>query len=338
MKRSLGRGRAILGWFAGSLLAVQLALAAAVECCWPDVRDPEWSVLVGRLRQRQQETPGRELVVVLGSSRGETGLQAARLSDRDGSLVFNLATPGGGVLMEQLTLQRLLDEGVRPDRVVLEVMPLFCTDAGAVMEEGYVEARSLTAAEVRSLAAQAARPDRLAWAWLCSRLMPLSEHHAALQRRLLPPRLRPLADAPACDRDSYGWKPYPVLDELRQSACVAMQMQQYRGALHATDLSAQRQASLWQLLARCRQEGIEVVLYVGPEHSRLRAATPPEQSRQLTALLESARREYGVGTCDARDWLPDAAFHDAHHPHEGGAEALSDRFAADALRPLTPRR
>src|SRR5262245_19755641 len=102
MKRSRGaRGRAILCWFAASLLAVHLALAVAVERLWPAARDPEWSALLARLHQRRQEAPGRELVVILGSSRGQTGLHAARISDRE-SLVFNLSVTGGGVLMQQV--------------------------------------------------------------------------------------------------------------------------------------------------------------------------------------------------------------------------------------------
>jgi hypothetical protein len=122
-----------------------------------------------------------------------------------------------------------------------------------------------------------------------------------------------------------------MMDEARQAVRVAMQLRQYRDCLRATRLSPARERALLEMLQTCRREGIGVVLYVGPEHSRWRAATAAEQSARLEGLLEMARREYGAATCDARAWLPDEAFHDAHHPHDAGAAALSDRFAAEVL-------
>src|SRR5207248_7713143 len=132
----------------------------------------------------------------------------------------------------------------------------------------------------------------------------------------------PAAD-PTPDRDEYGWSPGPVPDEARLSAAVAMNLWQYRNALPATRTSLAREAALLGLLDTCRREGIEVVLFVGPEHSRWRAATAAELSAWVERLLEVARREYGAVTCDARAWLPDEAMFDAHHPHAAGAAALS---------------
>src|SRR5262249_4007702 len=153
----------------------QLAAAAAIEAFWPEARDPEWSALAERLRRRREESPGRELVVVLGSSRSQTGLHASRLSAGDGPLVFNHSVPGGGVLARGVVLRRLLEEGQRPSRIVLELMPLFYTEAGSVMEEGYLEPWRLSLSELAAVAGRSARPERVCWGWLWSRMTPLTE-------------------------------------------------------------------------------------------------------------------------------------------------------------------
>ena len=87
------------------------------------------------LRQRLAESPGRPLVIALGSSRAANGISPANFVDwepRNGPrpVFFNFATLGGGPIRELLTLRRLLAHGIRPDWVVAEVWPAFWLDKG----------------------------------------------------------------------------------------------------------------------------------------------------------------------------------------------------------------
>lgn len=302
MRRTPPYAAATLGWFAASLLALAAAWAVVADRC-VGLRDPEWAVLRDRMRQRLAESPGAGLTVVFGSSRGQTGLRAGRMSRPD-SVAFNACVAGGGVLTQRALLERLLADGVRPRCVVLEVMPAFLADPDA--EDDHLEASRLSLAEADAALAAGVRSGSLAWSWLVGRLRP---------------------PAPAGhDRDPHGWKRRLSVPPERREALVTMNLHQYRRALAGTTLCPRRSAALMALVRRCRAEGIEVVLYLGPEHSRMRAASRAD----LAGLLAEGRR-LGARVCDARDWLPDDAFHDAHHPAIDGADALSARFAAEVL-------
>src|SRR5256885_15170486 len=103
-----------LGWLLAGFALCQLLLAVLIDTGLPAVRDPEFDARLQRLRARQEETPGRPLVLVLGSSRTGYGLDARRLSEAEpdgGALVFNFGISGSGPLFQLISLRRLLDAG-----------------------------------------------------------------------------------------------------------------------------------------------------------------------------------------------------------------------------------
>src|SRR5687767_12634391 len=107
----LRRSRRRLLWLLAGFALCQLAVAVAVDCCLPSVRDPEFQDKLERLQARCAEAPGQPLVVVLGSSRTAYGLDAGRLSassEAGGAVVFNLGIAGGGPLLHRVNLRRLL--------------------------------------------------------------------------------------------------------------------------------------------------------------------------------------------------------------------------------------
>src|SRR5207253_2621645 len=121
------RKRAELAWCVAGFLAVQLALGVGVDQLWPVIRDPEVEQELRCLWRHRETAPKRPLVVALGSSRTKFGLRADRLSEaagRDGPLVYNLAIPASGPLFQHIVLRRLLAEGLRPQLVFIEVMPI----------------------------------------------------------------------------------------------------------------------------------------------------------------------------------------------------------------------
>jgi hypothetical protein len=59
----------------------------------------------------------------------------------------------------------------------------------------------------------------------------------------------------------------------------------------------------------------------------------PGVNDELKAYLASLP----ASVTDARPWMPDDAFADAHHLLPGGAAAFTDRLATEVLRPLLER-
>src|SRR5262245_54137780 len=113
-----------LAWVLAGFVLVEVGLAVGVDRYWRGVRDPEFAVATGLLAARQAEAPGRPLVLALGSSRTEMGLCASLLSAGPADstpLVFNFGIAGGGPMMEQVCLRRLLELAVRPRVVRLEL-------------------------------------------------------------------------------------------------------------------------------------------------------------------------------------------------------------------------
>src|SRR5262245_35858104 len=102
--------------------AAQVALAAAVETN-PALRDPAFGSRWQRLRQRRQAEPGRPLLLAVGTSRLEVGLRADLVRLPGDPLVFNFGLPGAGPPQQWLTLRRLRADGVRPDALLLELLP-----------------------------------------------------------------------------------------------------------------------------------------------------------------------------------------------------------------------
>jgi hypothetical protein len=108
----------------GGFIAVHLGLAWLMECHQPILRDREYGTKLALLQQRIAEEPDRPLILVLGSSRVAVGLHPDdAMSSPSDPLVFNFGILGAGPMMEQVVLDRLLRQGIRPANVILEVWP-----------------------------------------------------------------------------------------------------------------------------------------------------------------------------------------------------------------------
>jgi hypothetical protein len=333
MRRAKSKSaRSALVCFAAAFLLWQVTLAGLIERAWPDVRDPEWHLLVERLRHRQAEAAGRPLVVVLGSSRSEMAIDAARLSrSPSGPVVFNASVPAGGPLLQKVLLDRLLAEGIRPDRVAIEVMPPYFSEVGACHEEGSPAWQRLTLAELLDLVPQAREPSRLLKPWLRARLLPLSAHHPSLQRRLLPAKLCPAGDVTGSDRDGHGWRPGTPECLARRAELTQFMLAQYDRALRSPVLFEPRLRRLGELLVRCRQEGIGCVMFLSPENSEFRSRPTASFRQALDTALTRLAGEHGVRLHDARTWLSDEEFVDGHHVTTGGAIRFTTRFEKHLL-------
>ena len=237
------RGRNEIIWCALGFVACQLALGYGVEYLWPAARDPEFAVKEAMLRQCLAQSGGRPLILALGSSRTRMGLEAEYLSGLHGAsgpVVFNFGLFGAGALMNRIVLERLLTSGIRPDAILLEVMPLHLSDRdGGPIEENALNATRLTLSEVQLLRSYTHQPLRMNGAWAAGRVLPAQRHQAEL-RELLQADV-PMPDQPGNEYArgllDHGWQPQMVdltADEGRtQNSIRAESVSRCRGEFPA---------------------------------------------------------------------------------------------------------
>ncbi len=89
-----------------------------------------------------------------------------------------------------------------------------------------------------------------------------------------------------------------------------------------------------ELLALCRARGIKVTLLLTPENSEFRSWYGPRGEQHLQEYLARLRREFGVETIDARQWVADVHFCDPHHLKTSGATVFTERLGREVLQPL----
>src|SRR5260370_14895237 len=105
------RCRAVLVWGLLCYLAFQVALIIVTDNLLPELRDPEYGHKLSRLRQRLAVEPGRELIVILGSSRAGYGfrpeaVQGLRTANGACPIVFDFRLAGAGPIFDLRLLHR----------------------------------------------------------------------------------------------------------------------------------------------------------------------------------------------------------------------------------------
>ncbi len=322
-------------WLAATFVLGQAALGVPIDVALPAVRDPEFDAKRARLQRQRSSHPGRPLVVVLGSSRTAHGLDAGRLSspEKGGPVVFNMALAGSGALLQSVSLRRLLDEGIRPDVVLLEVMPaMLLGHEGGLWEEKLLDGARLRAGEVCRLLPYYRQPRRLLGGWLLGRLLPCYRHQAELRQCLVADPTGP-GDIPGAI-DSHGWLPReePADPGARRQGWE-LARGQYTRYCGSGQLADNLVAALEDVLRLCRQEGIAAHLFLMPEGRPFRELYAPAARQALAGLLERMRQRWGVRITDARAWVDDDGFWDMHHLLAGGARRFTPRFGREALQP-----
>jgi hypothetical protein len=323
-------------WAIVGFVAFQAALAFGVDQLWPGVRDPLFAFKKAALRQRMVEAPGRPLVLALGSSRTVADLRAELLSDRRyGPVVFNFGLAGGGPILELVSLQRLLASGIRPEVVLIEIVPPFLNRQAGPLEERYLDSARLAGGEVMRVARYYNAPQRLLRHWCDGRALPCDRHQAELREALG----RLWTHAEAAIGAGNGWSPYeaPKTEEERLQL-PAQVYEQFRKSF--TNYESPRGAvqALRHLMDTCRRERITPVLVLLPESSRFRSWYAGDVLAGIDHLVTELSGAYGAAVIDARTWIGDDGFCDGHHLSAAGATTFTERFGKEALGPLLRRR
>jgi hypothetical protein len=329
-----------LVWYVVGFLVVQAVLAVGVESWWPVVRDPDYERLKSIIQTRQAEFPGRQLEIVLGSSRTKLGLRAEQLNHpEDGAapLVINCGVSAGGPMMDQVLLRRLLEDGIRPNRVFVEVMPMSLSIRhGAPSEEKNLPTGRFSALEVVRLFHYYAQPYRLLGPWGLARIVPVQRHHAELRDALeldVPAEGRPEHYG---ERDDFGWagdnRSFSGTDVARQTQ---ENLVWYESALTQPAPAPGALEAYRDLVTLCTREHIDVVLFVPPEGSAFRTFAPDVAACQMDTVRDLAC-ELKVPLIDGRTWVDDDKFFDGHHTTIEGARQFTRGFKHAVIEAYSP--
>jgi hypothetical protein len=330
------RPGACFAWGLAGFALFQLGLAVAVEHRLPGVRDPEYADKLERLEKCIADAPGRPLVLMLGSSRTIVGFEAGRLSGTStvpGPVVFNFGLTGGCSFLELISLQRLLATGIRPDLLLVEVLPVaFNQLDDRPLEEVWLSGTRLRTAEVSLLDRYHSDPTRLLRHWCECRCLPCAWRGRELQQSLRLDVHRRGLEAHRNDIDSHGWRcgfPNGMTKEerLRQTACTRWQYEGVFGDFHLAEGAA---GALCELLDRCSRTSIPTTLVLMPEGSEFRSWYTPAMRAGIDSYLQAVSRTRQVPMIDARTWVADDDFQDAHHLIAAGARVFTDRLAREA--------
>jgi hypothetical protein len=330
-----------LVWTPLAFAAVQVGLSLLLENGRRGLCDADYQAKEEGLRARLREAPHGPLVIVLGSSRTKMGLQAGLLCRaRKGSrlLVFNFGLSASGPVRELLCLHRLLDRGIRPDFLFVEVLPPALVQEGRFPFEGHwLRGERMQTAEIAWARNYASQPGDLIRQWCTARSCP-----CVASRRELLSLLR--IDTPAQARpngqvfpgvDGYGWEfEFKTVTPEERTSYMQLTHGQYDGALSESQLARQSTRAVTDLLDLCRAEGIPAALVLMPEGSEFRAGYSSALRTSLDGFLKKVQARWHVPLIDGRTWIADKYFWDGHHLLPEGAKIFTMRFAREGLEPL----
>lgn len=332
--RRRARARSAVTWCVIAFLLSQLSLAVVLERWRPELRDPEYGHKLNLLRRQIARTPHRPLLVALGSSRTLNGLRPERL-DPSGPLVFNFGLTRHGPVQQMLALDRLLRDGIRPDAVTIEVLPLALAQGAQELDP--TPAFRHTWGDVRYLHAHGYRPAAYALDWLEARALPCYANRFALMSRIeanwVPWAER--QDFIWSHIDECGWLEAPApRSEAEAQSNRERTMRDDGPQMRRFRIAPDSDRALRLTLDRCRDEQIAAAIVLMPEATWFRAFYAGNGDRQLRDYSAGLGRDFGVPLIDARAWCADGDFRDGHHLLAEGVQRFTARFRCEVFNSL----
>jgi hypothetical protein len=314
------------------VLAAQLILVAVVEWTGDALRDPLYQASVVRLTERRAEMPDRPLLLALGSSRTLLGLDAGQITRADGTwLAFNWSDLGAGPMLEHVWLRRLLADGMRPDLVLLELVPLqLATSVVLPLEETALDPARLTCAEMRSVLGYYRWPAVAGFRWLKANSVAGPSRQRALHDAL---HVDAMVDYRlSSNADGYGYfANYDQSSTADRLNNLRNNVERYRPRLATARLAAGPAQAFRDLVGRCRSEQLPFAVILMPECAAFRKLHTPVFLAEVDQLLAELQRAGTFPVIDARAWVADDGFVDAHHLRLEGANVFSRRLAVEQL-------
>jgi len=331
-------------WTLFFFLAGHLTAGLYLHRHHPEWFDPEMTLRLRKLPARLAEAPGRPLALALGSSRIALGFRPLSAMEQISdparqAVLFNFAMLGAGPVGERIILHRLLQKGIRPKWLFLEVYPPLLTQRFPFTEEVRMFRRDLYWSDVPILGCLYQRRWETISQIISQTLTPLLEYRQAVLEHYLPSAVPPLLKA-ACDRsfekclpyrlDDFGWVEYDIHDD---GSYIERARRFTKPLFDHFCIDTVSDRALRDLLAEGRQYNIQVVFLLMPDHSVVRSWYASIQG-QFLPYLRRLSVEHQAPIVDARTWQPDEDIPDCAHLSPKGARAFSERFGRDVYRPL----
>jgi hypothetical protein len=341
-QKAFHRSRAALAWGLGLFAALQVASALAIDLWLPQLRDPDYGYKARCLASRVRGAPpGVTTVVMLGSSRTAFGLQGKglerRLAQELGApcVVFNFGVTGAGPVTQLLHLKRLLAEGVRPDLLLVEVLPpLLGGQHPQPLEVHWLGPQRVWLGELSFLKGYGfpVKQIRREWwqgwplPWYTQRFNVLSQVAPAwLPWQLRKDWFRTIDASGSADC------PVPAGTPQQYRQAVERARSEYTPYLTGFRLGGPTCQALRDLLGLCRRQRIGTAMVMMPEGAAFRSLYPPAVWAEIHGYLTGLSREFEAPLIDARRWVADGDFCDSHHLRPHGAAVFSQRLAGDLV-------
>ena len=335
MKRPVAprRARAALLVCLTGFAAVQVGSGLALDAARPGWCDPEFAVRLRSARRLIKQEPMRPLAIAVGSSRTELGLCPGMLRAWR-PLILNFSQTGAGPVRQLITVRRLLRAGIKPDLLLVEVLPRFFNQGTELVPLDKLD--ELDWQDVRALRPYYDDLGSLYRAWAERRIVCGYSCRKDILRTLVP-RLDPV-DMPKEFywrlTDPYGWlPPAAAVTPTERERHTARARAEYYDMLRSFEIRPIPDGALRELLSLCRAHGIETVLYLMPESNGFRGWYPAESLATIERYLAALQATLGVPVVDCRTWARDEDFSDGHHLLICGAQAFTRRFADQVILP-----
>jgi len=330
------QGKAALLWGLALFVLAQAGLRFFIDTVRPELRDPTFEVKFRQFKDRLAACSAQPLsIVFFGSSMSVHGIKPsvlepllARELQRD-IVAHNLAIHASGPLSHLIYLNRMLQRGVRPDLVVIEVSPLLHDTLKNTSDLALFPVSRLERLDL-PLVEQYGHDYNLKWQWLESRLTPIHSHRLAMLNYWAK-AIVPFVDQMMVwhDVDDHGWLKQEDHGPERLPAVLDHLEAEMKPRLDRYLVGAPPLRALTELLARLHQERIGAVLLQMPEGPRLRSLYPAAPIAALFQEFANLSRRYAAPLIHAREWLDESLFVDSHHLTWRGADALTGKLALE---------
>lgn len=294
-------------------------------------------------RLHASATPPDLCIVTMGTSRVQNGLTGyvieKRLQDELNlnTIAFNFACPGSGPISYQLQLKRLLERGIKPDHVIVEVfVAMLHQKNGKLIEQDFLTPSRIRPREVSFVcqygideaAIYAARDEIESNPWQGLRYAIFDR----IDLRLIPDGVS-IKTSRAFDRTGG----YPIhfderLVEGRRRHADAMAYL-YRGSLSSDASAAEACRAFEDFVRLCEQHGIALTLVAMPEMGEFRNWYSPANQLLAREMIQRLGRITPLQIVDAQSWIADEHFVDGHHLYRQGAEEFTRRLCDEHLIP-----
>lgn len=290
-----------------------------------DAVDREFSARLELLNRQRAEHPDRPLFLVVGSSRmvmafGPEQLPETKTATGTPVTVFNFSHLGSGPVMNHMTLSRLHREGVRPDWVVLELMPGFLPKENAALVTSVSTARDVAVSH------RYYRTGELWWEYLKHRTIGLPN----LARRATRP-----------DDPTIGYGPLGSADFVRESVdpvlkarLRAAQESNFGFRLRDLKVSPGNEQAIRDSVRMLREQGTQVRFLISPEREEFTRLYGPGKRDWFEQYVAGLADELDVPVTDATDWLDPSDFEDGHHALRRGRVKFTERLGREVIGPM----